>query len=110
MGSWVRAPSESQKGRILILPFFIITPHIFIAIHIKISRKSLSLHQNLSHILIETKEMKALVKKEPMKGIWMEEVPMPVVGVKDASQTSSDILFHNLGHLLPRIARMDNNR
>ena len=27
--------------------------------------------------------MKALVKKEPMKGIWMEEVAMPEVGVND---------------------------
>ena len=27
--------------------------------------------------------MKALVKKEPMKGIWMEEVAMPKVGVND---------------------------
>ena len=27
--------------------------------------------------------MKALVKKEPMKGIWMEDVPVPEVGVND---------------------------
>ena len=27
--------------------------------------------------------MKALVKKEPKKGIWMEEVPIPEVGVND---------------------------
>lgn len=27
--------------------------------------------------------MKALVKKLPEKGIWMEEVPMPEVGVND---------------------------
>ena len=27
--------------------------------------------------------MKALVKKEPAKGIWMEDVPVPEVGVND---------------------------
>ena len=27
--------------------------------------------------------MKALVKKEPKKGIWMEEVAKPEVGVND---------------------------
>ena len=27
--------------------------------------------------------MKALVKKEPKKGIWMEEVPIPEVGRND---------------------------
>ena len=27
--------------------------------------------------------MKALVKKEATKGIWMEDVPMPKVGVND---------------------------
>ena len=27
--------------------------------------------------------MKALVKKEAKKGIWMEDVPMPKVGVND---------------------------
>ena len=27
--------------------------------------------------------MKALVKKEAQKGIWLEEVPMPEVGVND---------------------------
>ena len=27
--------------------------------------------------------MKALVKKEPMKGIWMQDVPVPEVGVND---------------------------
>ena len=27
--------------------------------------------------------MKALVKKEAKKGIWLEEVPMPEVGVFD---------------------------
>ena len=27
--------------------------------------------------------MKALVKKQPGKGIWMEDVPMPEVGVND---------------------------
>ena len=27
--------------------------------------------------------MTALIKKEPMKGIWMEDVPVPEVGVND---------------------------
>ena len=27
--------------------------------------------------------MKALVKKEPKKGIWMDDVPVPEVGVND---------------------------
>ena len=27
--------------------------------------------------------MKALVKSRPEKGLWMEEVPMPSVGIND---------------------------
>ncbi len=32
---------------------------------------------------MSTQMMKALVKKEAAKGIWMEQVPMPSVGPND---------------------------
>ncbi len=43
--------------------------------------------------------MKALVKKEATPGLWLEDVPIPKVGVNDVRLPSMQSLFH-LDHRL----------
>ena len=56
---------------------------------------------NIASLLTKTPIMKALVKKHPKEGIWMDEVPMPEMGHNDVLikvQKNRD-LRHRLAHL-----------